>query len=173
MLAANEKDETIFAEHGEEAFEFGDPSQLDDGRVVSNVRNNSHEEPGEHVYPLFFEVQNESVEAVECGCPADEYHAGPCKHRQTAEQSTELRRRVRAVTSEQRAADGGVPVEDIERVVDADCVEWDVVENNPEIVWLKRADDGFKEDLWFTDPDKFHDAVAASEFIPIDSEGDQ
>lgn len=97
-MQANENGKTILAEREEETFEFGAVKQLPDGRVLSNVRNNSHDEPGEHVYPVFFDVaQDDTIigaHVAECGCPADEYHDGKCKHREAASECGELLGRV-------------------------------------------------------------------------------
>jgi len=46
--------------------------------VVRNVR---HDDPEAHTYA----VNVASGEAVQCSCPADEYHPGACKHRQAVE----------------------------------------------------------------------------------------
>lgn len=55
-----------------EAFEFEVESP---GRV--RVINGSHANPEDHTY----EVTIEGGVPVECGCKADEYGDGPCKHR--------------------------------------------------------------------------------------------
>ncbi len=88
------KDDSILAECSEEDFEFAPVRQIDGDRGVSNVQNHSHDDGEAHIYPVYFEVDRDEtgvhVRAVECGCPADEYHSGPCKHRQTASECAEL-----------------------------------------------------------------------------------
>lgn len=94
----DEKANTILATRAEERFEFSDPRQLPDGRVLANVRNNSHDVPGKHVYPVFFHVEKAgtgvTVRVADGGCPAAEYHDETCKHCLAASESAELLGRV-------------------------------------------------------------------------------
>lgn len=93
-MQQTKKVDSILAEYSEETFEFSDPRQLPDGQIVTNVCNHSHEETSEHAYSLFFDAERENTivgcHAEDCGCPADEYHEGPCKHRSAAAQCGEL-----------------------------------------------------------------------------------
>lgn len=50
--------------------------------VVENLKPDYvDDDPDEHTYA----VNVESGRTVRCSCPADEYHDGPCKHRQAVE----------------------------------------------------------------------------------------
>lgn len=163
-MQANEKGDSTLVTSGEETFEFSPVRQLDGDRVVANVRNNSHDAPGEHIYPVFFQQEGAGIKAVACGCPADEYHGGHCKHREAASECGELLGRVRSV-----ATDGGVTVEEIDRVRDDDGVEW-IVEDT---AWIKRDDGQIEEDIWFADRQALVDAIAAGEYVPVPVDGDK
>ncbi len=49
--------------------------------VVANAKPEYADERDEHTYA----VNVENGRTVRCSCPADEYHDGPCKHRQAVE----------------------------------------------------------------------------------------
>lgn len=93
-----QKSNSIFAEYSEETFEFSPVRQLDGERFVSNVQNHSHDDVEAHIYPVFFDVAQDGTiigaHVAECGCPADEYHDGKCKHREAASECGELLGRV-------------------------------------------------------------------------------
>ena len=90
MQATTEADEKVSNdEYGDrvakraqwESFEFslGGPGHI-------KIRNCSHADPSDHTYIVAIEDR----EAVECTCPADEYNAGPCKHRVAVESDDAL-----------------------------------------------------------------------------------
>lgn len=160
----NEKPTSIVVERGEETFEFGEPTRLPDERVTVGVVNHAHDDPEEHVYSLFFEVDNDGdVRASRCSGPGYQYHGeeGTCKHCKAAEQCPELLSAVKGSTST-------TELDDIPRVCDADGTEFRVEENTEDIVWLKRDDGQHEEDIWFADRDKFWTALEDGEFEIID-----
>lgn len=136
------------ATRGKETFEFAPVRQIDAERFVSNVQNHSHDDGEAHIYPVFFTVEQcegVHVRVTGCGCPADEFHEGECKHRQTAAECADLIGRVIAVALDEddeetgvdateqtdggRAiADGGQP-ENCECLEDADLPCWDCVDS--------------------------------------------
>lgn len=174
------KVDSIFAEHRQETFEFSAVKQLPDGRLLSNVQNHSHEDGEAHIYPVYFDVaQDDTVigaHVAECGCPGDEYHDDECKHRVAASECGELLGRVieTALGGEDEdgqddasgeqfdgghevvATDGGVAVEDIDRVRDEEGVEWTIHASDPDEIWLDQADGG---EIWFVDRDEFVESV--------------
>ena len=92
MAATNGSDESVSTnDYGDrvakraqwESFEFslGGPGHI-------KVRNLSYgeAEAGEHTYI----VAVENGEAIDCTCPADEFNAGPCKHRVAVESNDAL-----------------------------------------------------------------------------------
>lgn len=100
-MQQTKKVDSALVTSGEESFEFAPVRPLDGDRFVSNVQNHSHDDGETHIYPVYFRVDQDetgvSVEAVECGCPADEYHSGPCKHREAAAECAALLAAVLAV----------------------------------------------------------------------------
>lgn len=97
------KANSILAKCSEETFEFSEPRTINGDRIVSNVQNHSHDDGEAHIYPVFFDVAQDGLifgaHVAECGCPADEYHDGACKHREAASECAELLARVLSVTS--------------------------------------------------------------------------
>lgn len=147
-----EKTDSVYTTYEEEDFEFAPVQQTDDGRYVSNCKNHSHEDPNNHIYPVYFGVEQDgtgvTVRAVECGGPSDQYHSGPCKHRQAAGECAELLAAVleRALADEDDsieaahatpdgavATDGGqvehepTRIERGQRWEDASGTEWEIV----------------------------------------------
>lgn len=145
------KVDSILAEREEETFEFAPVRQLDGDRYVSNVQNHSHDDGEAHIYPVFFDVAQDGAvfgaHVAECGCPADEYHSGPCKHREAASECGELLGRVieTALDDDQDAheseAGAEAAVTDGGRPEDCECDEvdpcWNCVKNG-----RKSLDDG-------------------------------
>lgn len=94
MQQQTKKVDSILAENSEETFEFAPVRQIDANRFVSNCQNHSHDDGEAHIYPVFFDVAQDGTvigaHVAECGCPADEYHDGSCKHRGAASECGEL-----------------------------------------------------------------------------------
>ena len=82
-VSTNEYSDRVAKRAQWESFEFslGGPGYI-------KVRNLSYgeAEAGDHTYI----VQVEAGKTTECTCPADEYNAGPCKHRVAVESDEAL-----------------------------------------------------------------------------------